>query len=300
MTQTTPASAAAPALGPDAGAVAAKRRHLRLNSSLLVGLILTITFLVLALLAFVWVPHNPNIPNMKIRLTPPFSPGHWLGTDALGRDVVSQLMAGARTSIVVGAGGAMLSLVAGTMLGIAAAAYGRVTDEVVSRSMDIMIAIPGMVTVLVLAATMGSGVLTTIVGLSAYFIPSFARIIRAAAISVLQEDFITASRLYGRGRLFILARHVIPNITGVMIVQFTLYFAAGILAEAGLSYLGVGVTRPSVSWGMMLNEAQQSVGISSPLALWPGLAIMLVVFGLNLTGDGLRDILDPKMKRRAA
>lgn len=300
MTQTTPTSAAAPALGPDAGAVAAKRRHLRLNSSLLVGLILTITFLVLALLAFVWVPHNPNIPNMKIRLTPPFSPGHWLGTDALGRDVVSQLMAGARTSIVVGAGGAMLSLVAGTMLGIAAAAYGRVTDEVVSRSMDIMIAIPGMVTVLVLAATMGSGVLTTIVGLSAYFIPSFARIIRAAAISVLQEDFITASRLYGRGRLFILARHVIPNITGVMIVQFTLYFAAGILAEAGLSYLGVGVTRPSVSWGMMLNEAQQSVGISSPLALWPGLAIMLVVFGLNLTGDGLRDILDPKMKRRAA
>ena len=125
-------------------------------------------------------------------------------------------------------------------------------------------------------------------------------VIRSAAMSVLQEDFITAAKLYGRGRLFILARHVIPNIAGVMIVQFTLYFAAGILTEAGLSYLGVGVVRPSISWGMMLNEAQQTVGISSPLAIWPGLAIVFVVLGLNLLGDGLRDVLDPKLKRRGA
>jgi peptide/nickel transport system permease protein len=149
-----------------------------------------------------------------------------------------------------------------------------------------------------LAATIGSGALTTILALSAFFTPSFTRVIRSAALSVLQEDFITAARLYARPTWFILLRHVLPNVAGVMIVQFTLYFAAGILTEAGLSYLGVGVTRPSISWGMMLNEAQQQVGISSPLAMWPGLAIVIVVLGLNLLGDGLRDVLDPKLARR--
>jgi peptide/nickel transport system permease protein len=157
-----------------------------------------------------------------------------------------------------------------------------------------------MVTALVLAASLGSGVLTTIFALTAFFTPSFTRVVRAAALSVLQEDFITASRLYGRGRAFILARHVLPNIAGVLIVQFTLYFAAGILTEAGLSYLGVGVTRPNISWGLMLSEAQNQVGVSSPLAMWPGLAIVLVVLGLNLLGDGLRDVLDPKLTRKPA
>ena len=114
----------------------------------------------------------------------------------------------------------------------------------------------------------------------------------------MQEDFITAAALYGRGKVFVLARHVLPNIAGVVIVQFTLYFAAGILTEAGLSYLGVGVTRPGISWGLMLSEAQNQVGVSSPLAMWPGLAIVIVVLGLNVLGDGLRDVLDPKLKRK--
>ena len=154
-----------------------------------------------------------------------------------------------------------------------------------------------MVTALVLAATLGSGALTTIFALTAFFTPSFTRVARSAALSVLQEDFITAAQLYGRGRIFILARHVFPNIAGVLIVQFTLYFAAGILTEAGLSYLGVGVTRPGISWGLMLSEAQNQVGVSSPLAMWPGLSIVIVVLGLNLMGDGLRDVLDPKLSK---
>lgn len=281
--------------------IAPKLRHrLDLNASLMVGLVLTLGFLAVALISYVWLPSNPNIPNIKARMLPPFQPAHWLGTDGLGRDIIAQLMVGARTSIVVGAGGASIALVLGTLTGLIAAAYGKIADETISRGADILLSIPGMVTALVLAATMGSGVLTTIFALSAFFTPSFTRVIRAAAMGVLQEDFITSARLYGRGKLFILARHVIPNIAGVMIVQFTLYFAAGILTEAGLSYLGVGVTRPSISWGMMLNEAQQTVGISSPLAIWPGLAIVLVVLGLNLLGDGLRDVLDPKLKRRSA
>lgn len=275
------------------------RRRRRRNLTLTIGIVVTVAFIAMALASFFYLPHNPNVPRIPDRLLPAGSPGYLLGTDALGRDIFSQLMVGARTSLMVGAGGALISLVIGTIAGLSAAAFGRVADETISRGADIMLSIPGMVTALVLAATIGSGALTTILALSAFFTPSFTRVIRSAALSVMQEDFITAARLYDRPTWFILLRHVLPNVAGVMIVQFTLYFAAGILTEAGLSYLGVGVTRPSISWGMMLNEAQQQVGISSPLAMWPGLAIVIVVLGLNLLGDGLRDVLDPKLARRA-
>ncbi|MBV8911772.1 MAG: ABC transporter permease subunit [Acetobacteraceae bacterium] len=136
--------------------------------------------------------------------------------------------------------------------------------------------------------------MTTILALTAFFTPSFIRVVRAAAIAVLLEDFVLAARLYGRTTFFVAIRHVLPNIAGVLMVQFTLLFAAGVLIEAGLSYLGVGVSRPAISWGLMLSEAQQQVGVSSPLAMWPGLAIVLAVLGLNLLGDGLRDVLDPR------
>lgn len=278
------------------GATGARRRK-RLNASLVLGAGLTSGLLAIAVLSFFWLPYNPNIPDIPNRLLPPGSPGHLLGTDVLGRDIIAQLMVGARTSIVVGAGGALISLILGVIAGLLAAAGGRVADEAVSRAADIMLSIPGMVTALVLAATFGSGAMTTILALTAFFTPSFTRVARSAALSVLQEDFIIAAQAYGRGRVFILARHVLPNIAGVLIVQFTLYFAAGILTEAGLSYLGVGVNRPDISWGLMLSEAQNQVGVSSPLAMWPGLAIVSVVLGLNLLGDGLRDVLDPKLAR---
>ena len=275
-------------------------RRLRRNLTLTIGIVITAAFIAIALASFLYLPHNPNVPRIPDRLLPAGSSGYLLGTDALGRDIFSQLMVGARTSLLVGAGAALISLLVGTVAGLSAAAFGRLTDETISRSADIMLSIPGMVTALVLAATIGSGALTTILALSAFFTPSFTRVIRSAALSVMEEDFVIAARLYGRPTWFILLRHVLPNVAGVMIVQFTLYFAAGILTEAGLSYLGVGVTRPSISWGMMLNEAQQQVGISSPLAMWPGLAIVMVVLGLNLLGDGLRDVLDPKLARRSS
>ncbi|MDB5474341.1 MAG: transporter permease [Devosia sp.] len=277
-----------------------RRPRWRTNTTLTLGIALTVGFVAIALVSMLYLPHNPNVPRIQDRLLPAGSPNYLLGTDVLGRDILSQLMVGARTSLMVGAGGALISLLIGTVAGLSAAAFGRWADEGISRGADIMLSIPGMVTALVLAATIGSGALTTILALTAFFTPSFTRVIRSAALSVLQEDFITAARLYGRPTWFILVRHVLPNIAGVMIVQFTLYFAAGILTEAGLSYLGVGVNRPSISWGMMLNEAQQQVGISSPLAMWPGLAIVIVVLGLNLLGDGLRDVLDPKLARRSS
>jgi peptide/nickel transport system permease protein len=284
----------------NAPAPAGATRRRRRNLTLTIGIVVTAAFIAIALASFVYLPHNPNVPRIPDRLLPVGSPGYPLGTDALGRDIFSQLMVGARTSLVVGAGAAFISLLVGTVAGLSAAAFGRLADEAISRSADIMLSIPGMVTALVLAATIGSGALTTVLALSAFFTPSFTRVIRSAALSVMQEDFVIAARLYGRPTWFILLRHALPNVAGVIIVQFTLYFAAGILTEAGLSYLGVGVTRPSISWGMMLNEAQQQVGISSPLAMWPGLAIVIVVLGLNLLGDGLRDVLDPKLAGRSS
>ena len=216
-------------------------RSARTNASLLAGLALTIAFIAIAIVSLVWLPADPAVPDIRHRLLPFASPGHLLGTDVLGRDVVAELMLGSRTSILVGAGGATVGLLLGAAAGLLAAAWGRLIDEGVSRGADILLSIPGIVTALVLAATMGSGALTTILALTAFFTPSFTRVVRAAALGVLQEDFITVARLYGRGRIFILGRHVLPNIAGVLIVQFTLYFAAGILIEAGLSYLGVGV-----------------------------------------------------------
>lgn len=286
---------------PDAGSGAPATRQRRrrwMNASLIVGALLTVGFVVIAVVSIFYVPHNPNLPDVRHRLLPFGSPGHLFGTDPLGRDVTSQLMAGAGTSMTVAACGALLALLLGTVTGLAAAGSRRFLDETIMRGADILLSIPGMVFALVLAATIGSGAGSTIFALTVFFTPSFTRVVRASALRVLHEDFVTAARLYGRGKIFVLIRHVLPNIASVLIVQFTLYFAVGILTEAGLSYLGVGVNRPSISWGMMLKDAQLQVGVSSPLALWPGLAIVVVVLGLNLLGDGLRDVLDPKLSRR--
>lgn len=274
-----------------------RRERRRWNVTLIVGIALTAAFLLVALVSLFYTPHDPNLPDIPGRLLPAGSPGHLLGNDALGRDVVSNLMAGARTSVFIGAIGSLCGMILGLIGGLAAATGSTATEEVVMRLADLLIAVPGIITALVLATSIGAGAGTTIIALSFFFAPSFARVIRSAALSVLAEDYITAARLYGRKRLFILVRHVIPNIAGVLIVQFTLYFAVGILVEAALSYLGVGVSRPTISWGLMLNEAQQQVGLSSPLAIWPGIAIVLAVLGLNLLGDGLRDVLDPKLAR---
>ncbi len=270
----------------------------RINASFLAGALITLVFLAVAVLSWFWLPYDPNLPRIPERLLPPGTPGHWLGTDKLGRDVIAQIMKGSQTSIIVGAGSSAIALLIGTTAGLVAAASGRWGDELISRGADIMLAIPGVVTALVLAAAIGSGVGTTVIALTAFFIPSFVRVSRSAAMAVMKEDYITSARLYGRSTAFILFRHVLPNISSVLIVQFTLYFAAGILTEAALSFLGVGVNRPGISWGLMLSEAQNTVGVSSPLAIWPGLSIVLVVLGLNLLGDGLRDMLDPTLARR--
>lgn len=274
-------------------------RRLRLKGSMAVafGGTLTAAFVIVAVVSLIW-PPDPNKVAVADRLLPAGSPGHLLGTDALGRDVVAGLLSGTHTSLIVGAAGSLVGLVLGCAAGLLAAAGPPWIDEALMRGADVLLAIPGIIFALVLAATLGGGIGPTVIALALFFTPSFARVIRSAAMRILADDFVTAARLYGRGKRFIVLRHVIPNIASVLMVQFTLYFALGILIEAGLSYLGVGVQRPSISLGLLLKEAQDQVGITGMLAFWPGLTIGLIVLGLNLLGDGLRDLLDPKIGRQ--
>ncbi len=258
----------------------------------LVGLLVA-----LALLSFVWTPHPATEINVPNKLQPP-SATHWLGTDSLGRDIVSQLIVGARASIAVGLIAVGIGIVAGVALGLLAAARRGWVEEAVMRLADFGLAFPALLTAIMLAAIYGPGLVTSIVAIGIFNIPEFARITRASANAVWSREFVLAARACGKGALRITVEHVLPNIASVLVVQATIRFAIAILAEAGLSYLGLGTQPPTPSWGRMLGEGQSMMYQAPMLAVWPGLAIVLSVLGLNLMGDGLRDLLDPKLARQ--
>ena len=271
------------------------------HKSFAIGAVLSGALVVVALLSLLWTPYavaEIDIPN---KLAPP-SAAHWLGTDSLGRDIVSQLMVGAQNSIVVGVVAVGIGLVLGVALGCAAAAaqaQGRSGfDELVMRASDFTFAFPALLTAIMLTAIYGPGLLMSIVAIGIFNIPVFARIARSSAQAVWAREYVTAARAAGLGPLAITRDHVLPNIAGVLIVQATISFATAILAEAALSFLGLGTQPPQPSWGRMLNEAQALVFQAPMLAVYPGVAIVLSVLGLNLMGDGLRDLLDPKLARQ--
>lgn len=290
-------SSAAAALAPaPRGFWARAWRH----KSFAIGSVLSAALVLVALLSLLWTPHpvaEIDIPN---KLAPP-SASHWLGTDSLGRDIVSQLMVGAQNSIVVGVVAVGIGLVIGVALGCAAAAAqaaGRSGfDELVMRASDFTFAFPALLTAIMLTAIYGPGLLMSIVAIGIFNIPVFARIARGSAQAIWAREYVTAARAAGLGPLAITRDHVLPNIAGVLIVQATISFATAILAEAALSFLGLGTQPPQPSWGRMLSEAQTQMFQAPMLAVWPGTAIMLSVLGLNLMGDGLRDLLDPRLSR---
>jgi peptide/nickel transport system permease protein len=289
-------SAVIDATSPRRGFWARAGRH----KSFAVGAVLSGALLLVALLSLLWTPHpvaEIDIPN---KLAPP-SATHWLGTDSLGRDIASQLMVGAQNSIVVGVVAVGIGLVLGVALGCAAAAAqaaGRNGfDELVMRASDFTFAFPALLTAIMLTAIYGPGLLMSIVAIGIFNVPVFARIARGSAQSVWAREYVTAARAGGLGPLAITRDHVLPNIAGVLIVQATISFATAILAEAALSFLGLGTQPPQPSWGRMLSEAQTQMFQAPLLAVWPGTAIMLSVLGLNLMGDGLRDLLDPRLAR---
>jgi peptide/nickel transport system permease protein len=272
------------------------RRALR-HPSFVVGASLSLLLTAAALLSLVWAPYPPAEIDIPSKLQPP-SAAHWLGTDSLGRDIASQLLVGAQNSIVVGVVAVGIGLLVGVALGCLASARRGWVEELVMRASDFTFAFPALLSAIMLTAIYGPGLLMSIVAIGIFNIPVFARITRGAANAVWARDYITAARAAGKGPLAITVDHVLPNIASQLIVQATISFATAILAEAALSYLGLGTQPPQPSWGRMLNEAQTLMFQAPMLAVYPGVAIVLSVLGLNLMGDGLRDLMDPKLARR--
>ena len=267
------------------------------HRSFVIGAVLSALLILAALLSFVWTPWSPYEMDLANKLASP-SAKHWLGTDAFGRDVASLLLVGARNSILVGVIAVGIGLTIGTALGLLAAAKRGWVEELIMRLADFTFAFPAILSAIMMTAVFGAGIVNSIIAIGIFNIPTFARVTRASANAVWSREYILASRACGKGSWCITLEHVLPNILSVLIVQATIQFAIAILAEAALSYLGLGTQPPQPSWGRMLSEAQTLMFQAPLLAVWPGVAIALAVLGLNLLGDGLRDLLDPRLSRK--
>lgn len=267
------------------------------SPSFVVGALLSALVVLAALLSFVWTPYDyaaQDIPNKLQGL----SAAHWLGTDQYGRDVFSQVLVGARTSISVALVAVGLGVGVGVPLGLLAAALrGSLIDEIVMRGNDLIFAFPALLLAILITSVFGPGAINAIIAIGIFNIPVFARLSRAAALSLWTREFILAARAAGKGAARISVEHILPNILNLLIVQGTIQFSLGILAEAALAYVGLGAQPPVPSWGKMLADAQTLVALAPHLAIVPGLAIIATVLGLNLLGDGLRDVLDPRLRR---
>jgi peptide/nickel transport system permease protein len=272
------------------------RRALR-HPSFVFGGALSLALLAAAVVSLLWTPHPAAEIDIPGKLQGP-SAAHWFGTDSLGRDIASQLLVGAQASIMVGVLAVLIGFTLGSALGLLASARRGWVEEAVMRLSDFTFAFPALLSAILLGAIYGPGLVTGIVAIGLFNVPVFARVTRAAANAIWAREFVLAARAAGKGRWRITVDHVLPNIASALIVQATNQFATAILAEAALSYLGLGTQPPTPSWGRMLNEAQTQMFQAPMLAVYPGVAIALAVLGLNLMGDGLRDLLDPKLARK--
>ena len=264
---------------------------------LAIGAALAGVFALAALVSLVWTPYDVAALDVAARLQPP-SAAHWLGTDHFGRDVLSMIMVGARVSIAVALVAVGIGMGLGVPLGLAAAATrGSLLDEAIMRANDLVFAFPALLIAILITAVFGPSALNAIIAIGVFNVPVFARVTRGAALALWQREFVLAARVAGKGRARISVEHLLPNLANLLIVQGTIQFSLGILAEAGLSYVGLGAQPPTPSWGRMLAESQTMIAFAPWLALFPGFAIVLTVLGLNLMGDGLRDLLDPRLRR---
>jgi peptide/nickel transport system permease protein len=265
------------------------------HRSFVLGAVLTLLVIFAASLSLLWTPWSPFDIDMAAKLQEP-SLRHWLGTDPFGRDISTLLLVGARNSILVGVIAVSIGLSIGTGLGLLAAARRGWVEELIMRLADF--AFPAVLSAIMMTAVFGAGIVNAIIAIGIFNIPTFARITRASANSVWAREFVLAARACGKGPWRITMDHVLPNIASVLIVQATIQFALAILAEAALSYLGLGTQPPQPSWGRMLAEAQTLLFQAPMLAVYPGVAIAMTVLGLNLLGDGLRDLMDPRLARK--
>jgi peptide/nickel transport system permease protein len=263
-----------------------------------VGLVLVVVMAVAGLSAEWIVPYNPTSNDFAAMTEPP-SWAHLMGTDQFGRDLFSRIVFGARTALIVGFSCAIVGGIAGLVLGVASAYFGGRLDLVLQRVMDVVMAFPLIIMALAVIAIFGSGVYNVIVAITIPLIPRCARVVRSSALAIREVPYIDAARACGFGHKRIILRHMVPNVLAPFLIMLTAFVGQAILAEASLSYLGLGVQEPTAAWGLMLQGGAEEYASTAPwIAVFPGLAIALTVFGFSLFGDALRDTLDPKLRDR--
>ena len=270
-------------------------RRLRRNRAALLGLLIVAAFALAAVLAPFILTTDPIEQDLDAQMLPP-SRQHWLGTDDLGRDLLTRIVYGGRTSLTVGIVSVVLALSVGTALGLIAGFYGRWADSVTMRVMDIMLAFPATLLAIFIVGVRGPGLNNAMLAIGVINIPIFARLVRGSVLRVRGEEFVDAARALGAAAARILGRHILPNTLAPIIVQATLGIGAAILEAAGLSFLGLGAQAPTAEWGAMLTNTREFLRDAPWAATFPGIAILLTVVGFNLLGDGLRDALDPRLR----
>lgn len=274
----------------------AMRRLVR-NRRAWVGGIIVLAFILVAVLAPVLAPYDPFRQSVQNRLQPPSSE-HVLGTDELGRDILSRIIHGTRVSLLVAAMAVVVSLVAGVVLGAIAGYYGGVLDNLIMRVVDLFLALPAIILAIALVAVLGSSLWNVVIALGATGWVQYARIVRGQILSLKEHDHVVAARAMGARTGRIILQHMLPNTASAIIVVATLSLATMIVAEASLSFLGLGVPPPEPTWGGMLDTGRRFLRTAFHISVFPGLAIMITVLGINLLGDALRDVLDPTLRGR--
>lgn len=270
-------------------------RRLRKNRMAMVGGGIVLLFVLLAVFAPFVAPYDPTLPDFGDRLAGP-SAEHWLGTDSLGRDMLSRIIFGSRYSLVTGLVSVGIAATLGTLLGLVSGYYGKWADMVIMRFMDMLLAFPGILLAIAIISVLGRGLINAMIAVGLYSIPSFARVVRGSVLSLREQEFVQGARAAGAKNSRIIFRHIMPNIMTPVIVLSTMRLGTTILAAASLSFIGLGAQPPTPEWGAMLSGGRDVLRVAPHITTFPGLAILMTVVGFNLLGDGLRDALDPKLK----
>ncbi len=270
--------------------------NLKKNKGAMTGLVIIVLFVLMAIFAPLLAPHDPVEQVIELRKTPPFTGGYILGTDDLGRDMLSRLIYGARISMSIGVVSVGISLVLGLIIGVVSAYFGGILDKIIMRIIDIMLAFPYILLTIVIVAILGPSLVNAMVAIGISQVPRYARLVRASVLAEKENDYVLAERALGAGNMELMFKTILPNCLSATIVQSTLGVGEAILSSAGLSFLGLGAQPPTPEWGLMIASSKEFITNAWWIVTLPGIAILLAVLGFNLLGDGLRDILDPKMR----
>jgi len=266
------------------------------SKSALAGFVIITLDLILAIFAPFIATHSYDEMDFMYVLAKPGEGGHIFGTDDYGRDIFSRLVYGARVSLMVGVVAVGIGALIGTVLGILSGYFGGFLDSLIMRFMDALLSFPYVLLAIAMMAVLGPGLFNAMIAIGVVMVPSFARVVRSAVLNVKNEDFVIASKVLGASNLRVIFHHILPNIVPSLIIYSSLNFAGAVISEATLSFLGLGIQPPTPSWGSMLSEAKDFLQVAPHMAIFPGLAILLTCLGFNLLGDGLRDVLDPRLR----